>query len=101
MGAEYQNGDYDPVRLTMLGVKSTCNDRWRQLLAEAKRFEGKHLLALGAGFWSTKAAGSVERDAKNRQALAAAGWKLIVIWECQTRDANLILRRLKNLKESV
>jgi hypothetical protein len=30
----------------MLGVKSTCKDRWRQVLAEAMRIERKHLLTL-------------------------------------------------------
>jgi hypothetical protein len=47
-GKEYCNADYDPVLLTMLGVKSTCKDRWRQVLAEAKRIEDKHLLTLEA-----------------------------------------------------
>ncbi len=32
----------------MLGVKSTCKDRWRQVLAEADRVEEKHLLTLEA-----------------------------------------------------
>ena len=30
----------------MLGVKSTCKDRWRQVLAEADRIELKHLFTL-------------------------------------------------------
>lgn len=30
----------------MLGVKSTCKDRWRQVLAEADRIDDKHLLTL-------------------------------------------------------
>ena len=30
----------------MLGAKSTCKDRWRQVLSEAKRIERKHLLTL-------------------------------------------------------
>lgn len=30
----------------MLGVKSTCKDRWRQVLAEADRIKHKHLLTL-------------------------------------------------------
>ena len=30
----------------MLGVKSTCKDRWRQVLAEADRVDEKHLLTL-------------------------------------------------------
>lgn len=45
-GKEYRNPEYDSVLLTMLGVKSTCKDRWRQVLAEAKRIENKHLLTL-------------------------------------------------------
>ena len=32
----------------MLGVKSSCKDRWRQVLAEADRIEKKHLLTLEA-----------------------------------------------------
>ncbi len=36
------------MNLTMLGVKSTCKDRWRQVLAEADRVERKHLLTLEA-----------------------------------------------------
>jgi hypothetical protein len=30
----------------MLGVKTTCSDRWRQVLAEADRIQLKHLLTL-------------------------------------------------------
>ncbi|WP_202031841.1 type II restriction endonuclease [Paraburkholderia sacchari] len=43
---EYHDAAFDPVRLTMLGVKSTCKDRWRQVLAEADRIPDKHLLTL-------------------------------------------------------
>lgn len=45
---EYHDPEFDPVNLTMLGVKSTCKDRWRQVLAEADRVEDKHLLTLEA-----------------------------------------------------
>lgn len=45
---EYRNPEYDPLALTMLGVKSSCKDRWRQVLAEADRIEQKHLLTLEA-----------------------------------------------------
>jgi hypothetical protein len=46
--AEYHNPAYDQLKLTMLGVKSTCKDRWRQVLAEADRIDNKHLLTLEA-----------------------------------------------------
>jgi len=32
----------------MLGVKSTCKDRWRQVLTEANKIQNKHLLTLEA-----------------------------------------------------
>lgn len=43
---EYHNPAFDSLKLTMLGVKSTCKDRWRQVLAEADRIDNKHLLTL-------------------------------------------------------
>ena len=36
-------------RLVMLGAKSTCKDRWRQVLAEAVKIPRKHLLTLEPG----------------------------------------------------
>ena len=45
-GAEYHDPAFDPLRLTMLAVKSTCKDRWRQVVAEADRISPKHLLTL-------------------------------------------------------
>lgn len=44
--AEYHKPSFDSLKLTMLGVKSTCKDRWRQVLAEADRIDDKHLLTL-------------------------------------------------------
>ena len=44
--SEYRDALVSPARLTMLAVKSTCKDRWRQVLAEADRIERKHLLTL-------------------------------------------------------
>jgi len=43
---EYADLAFDASLLTMLGVKTTCKDRWRQVLAEARRIERKHLLTL-------------------------------------------------------
>jgi EcoRII C terminal len=42
----YHDPAFDAGRLTMLGVKSTCKDRWRQVLSEADRIPRKHLLTL-------------------------------------------------------
>lgn len=42
----YHDPRFASERLFMLGVKSTCKDRWRQVLAEADRIPKKHLLTL-------------------------------------------------------
>ncbi|MFA5683855.1 MAG: type II restriction endonuclease [Lysobacteraceae bacterium] len=46
---EYNDINFDTSKLSMLAVKSTCKDRWRQALAEADRIDEKHLLTLEAG----------------------------------------------------
>ena len=46
--SEYRDSTFDALNLTMLGVKSTCKDRWRQVLTEADRIDRKHLLTLEA-----------------------------------------------------
>lgn len=46
---EYRDPAFSSGRLTMLGVKSSLKDRWRQVLSEAARIETKHLLTLEPG----------------------------------------------------
>lgn len=42
----YTNQDFPEEMLTMLGVKTSCKDRWRQVLREARRISDKHLATL-------------------------------------------------------
>ena len=44
--SHYHNAAFPQARLTMLASKSTCKDRWRQILNEAARTPDKHLLTL-------------------------------------------------------
>ena len=37
-------------------------------------------------FWEPKLSGNAERDKRNQTALETAGWEVMVIWECETRD---------------
>jgi hypothetical protein len=46
--AEYHDSGFDANKLTMLGSKNTCKDRWRQVLSEADRISRKHLITLEA-----------------------------------------------------
>lgn len=43
---EYHDASFAANGLTMLAAKSTCKDRWRQVLPEARRISPKHLITL-------------------------------------------------------
>lgn len=45
----YKNSSFSARNLRMLAVKTTCKDRWRQVINEADRIEQKHLLTLQEG----------------------------------------------------
>lgn len=42
----YRDQMFPSEKLAMLGVKTTCKDRWRQVLSEADRISNKHLFTL-------------------------------------------------------
>lgn len=46
--AEYGDPAFPEDELRMLAVKTTCKDRWRQVLTEADRVDRKHLLTMEA-----------------------------------------------------
>ena len=48
-GESYHNFMFPSDKLTMLGAKTTCKDRWRQVLNEANRIPNKHLFTLQPG----------------------------------------------------
>lgn len=45
----YRDPSYPEQRLQMLAVKTTCKDRWRQVIDEAERISPKYLLTLQEG----------------------------------------------------
>jgi len=45
-------------------------------------------------FWNTKLDKNVERDERLRRALRRMGWKVFVVWECETRAPDKVLRKL-------
>ncbi|MET4102813.1 hypothetical protein ACSSV6_003517 [Roseovarius sp. MBR-38] len=53
---QYADATFPADRLAMLAVKTTCKDRWRQVLAEANRIPAKHLLTLEPAISETQTA---------------------------------------------
>lgn len=52
----YRDLHFPVSQLSMLGVKSSCKERWRQVLAEAGRIPTKHLATLEPGISSSQIA---------------------------------------------
>jgi DNA mismatch endonuclease (patch repair protein) len=46
-------------------------------------------------YWQPKLERNKARDAINERALEAMGWRVMVIWECETKDQEEIARRLQ------
>jgi DNA mismatch endonuclease (patch repair protein) len=47
------------------------------------------------GYWGAKLARNVERDAEHLAALRKAGWKVLVVWECETENGQVLEKRLR------
>lgn len=45
-------------------------------------------------FWQDKFEGNVVRDRRNEEALYELGWRVMVIWECETRDREAVAERI-------
>lgn len=47
-----------------------------------------------APFWAAKVHRNMERDTANIGALEDAGWTVVVVWQCETKDLAALERRL-------
>lgn len=46
-------------------------------------------------YWLPKFRANIERDARKEEALRALGWRVLVVWECETRDLSTLESRLR------
>lgn len=58
---------------------------------------GKPVPATNKDFWAEKRRGNALRDRRNRRYLRNAGWRVFEIWECETRDAVRLEKKLSRL----
>lgn len=90
-------------RRDLPGTPDLVFPRLRKAIFVHGCFWHQHDCPLGAkkpsanpGYWLPKLARNVERDAETRAKLAAMGWEVLIIWECETRSP----ARLPSLIES-
>ncbi len=79
-------------RRDLPGTPDIVFPRLRKAIFVHGCFWHQHACPLGAkkpsanpDYWLPKLARNVERDAEARAKLAAMGWEVLVIWECETR----------------
>jgi DNA mismatch endonuclease, patch repair protein len=48
-----------------------------------------------SGFWNEKLDKNVLRDVETIRGLTAAGWRVLVVWQCETRDKERLGRMLR------
>lgn len=46
-------------------------------------------------FWEAKFAANQQRDKRVRAELEVRGWRVLEVWECETRDSELVKRLLQ------
>ncbi len=61
---------------------------------------GKVKPATNTDFWEKKRAESKNRDARNIEDLETAGWKILVVWECQLKDINRMRKTITEFLEN-
>ena len=53
-----------------------------------------HLPRTRVGYWLPKLRRNQQRDSENGKKLRALGWRLLVVWECETQDIARLAKRL-------
>jgi DNA mismatch endonuclease (patch repair protein) len=48
-----------------------------------------------ADYWAAKIAKNRARDAETSEKLAALGWRALIVWECELKDAAALEQRLR------
>lgn len=54
-----------------------------------------HTPKSNAAYWGPKLERNKARDVRNIEALGAAGWKPLVIWECEIRSGRTLQKRIR------
>ncbi len=54
-----------------------------------------HIPKSRISYWQPKLTRNVQRDRKNERQLRAAGWDVLVVWECDVKDTLGLLKVLK------
>ena len=46
-------------------------------------------------FWAAKLDGNRDRDRRVHRLLRSLGWEVLIVWECQTRESEVLKKRIE------
>lgn len=61
---------------------------------------GRRMPKTRSEYWTQKLARNVQRDRRHRVTLKRAGWDVLVIWECQTRNTEQLQTKIQGFLTS-
>jgi DNA mismatch endonuclease (patch repair protein) len=61
---------------------------------------GKVVPVTNSEFWKVKRMSNAERDRRNLRALRREGWRVMIVWECETKNSDRLAKRLERFLES-
>lgn len=61
---------------------------------------GSVVPATNTQFWQTKRLSNVERDRRNVRALRQEGWKVLIVWECETKSLSSLFKKIERFLRS-
>lgn len=88
--SSYHNQSFPVDKLRLLGAKTTCKDRWRQVLAEGDRIVKKHLVTIQSGISEAQLS---EMKQKSLQ--------LVVPTSVQVSYPSIYIPDLQNIKDFI
>ena len=53
-----------------------------------------HLPKSNREYWEEKLSKNVIRDKKNEELLSAEGWKILTVWECETKNTDNLTQKI-------
>lgn len=60
---------------------------------------GRVVPATNSRFWKAKRVSNAERDRRNLRVLKRGGWRVMVVWECETKNAEKLAKRVRKFLE--
>jgi DNA mismatch endonuclease (patch repair protein) len=97
--------EYELQREDLPGTPDIVLPEWRTAVfvhgcfwhGHEKCDRGRRVPKTNRQMWVTKIAQNRERDARVKEQLETAGWRVVVIWDCETRDPAKLERIISTL----